>query len=181
MSAPDVAARVADRFDEAGIAYAIGGALALIAWGAPRATADVDISVFVGPDELPRVLDALERAGVMLPGDAARSAARIGLFRGALGRTPVDVYTSSHPHHQAMYERRRLVELPGGAARWFISPEDLAVLKIFYGRAKDELDLQRLVAVRPDLDLDYVEGWIRTMVPAGDRRFELIASLRGRA
>ena len=47
ISPTDVLARLADQFDEDGLAYAVGGALALGAWGVPRTTSDVDVSVFV--------------------------------------------------------------------------------------------------------------------------------------
>jgi hypothetical protein len=65
LNALVVARRIAARLEEDGIAYGIGGALALGAWGAPRSTKDVDITVCVTEAELPRCLDALERAGVM--------------------------------------------------------------------------------------------------------------------
>jgi hypothetical protein len=104
----------------------------------------------------------------------------MGFFRGQLGRIPIDVFISEHPHQHAMHERRRLLDLTDGGPRWFVSPEDLVVLKIFYGRAKDELDLARLLAVRTDLDLGYVEEWLGKMLPAGDRRFEMLARLRAR-
>ncbi len=181
MNAPEAAAWIADRLDEDGIDYAIGGALALIAWGAPRSTADVDISVFVDKREIDRVLAALERAGVMVPADAAKEVERIAMFRGLLGRIPVDVFLSAHPHQHAMRERRRLMELTEGDERWFVSAEDLVVLKLLYARPKDELDLERLLAVRTELDLGYVEEWLARMLPAGDRRFEMLARLRARA
>jgi hypothetical protein len=92
MNALEAASRIARSFDDAGIAYAIGGALALGVWGAPRATKDVDITAFVPPAELARVIDALERAGVIVDrAAAARDVARIGLFRGRLGRIIIDV------------------------------------------------------------------------------------------
>lgn len=53
----DVAGRLADRFDEDGLRYALGGALALGAWGVPRSTSDVDVAVFVPETQL----DDLER------------------------------------------------------------------------------------------------------------------------
>ena len=178
MSAADVARRIADRLDEDGIGYAIGGALALAVWGAPRNTVDVDMSVFVDLAELPRVVDALHRAGVIVDaGHAAADAARIGLFRGRLGRTPVDIFLSSHPHFEQISGRRRSVADPDGTARWFISAEDLAVVKLFYGRTKDVIDLERLFAVRQDLDVEYIRSWIDKMVPAGDRRLSVLDDL----
>jgi hypothetical protein len=74
LNALVVAKRIAERLDEDCIPYGVGGALALGAWGAPRSTKDVDITVFVlsyvrgwltrmVPDGDPRlaVLDDLER------------------------------------------------------------------------------------------------------------------------
>lgn len=178
MSAADVARRLADRLDEGRIPYAIGGALALGVWGAPRNTVDVDISVFVELTDLPRVIDAFDRAGVMVDErDAARDIARIGLFRARLGRTPIDVYLSAHPHFAEMARRKRPVPDPDGTMRWFVSPEDLVVLKLFYGRAKDIVDLERLFAVRQDLDVAYARDWIQKMVPAGDRRLAVLDDL----
>jgi hypothetical protein len=180
MSATDAAARIADRFDEAGIEYAIGGALALAVWGAPRNTIDVDVTVFVEPTEAPRVIDALERAGVLLAPSAVNDLERLGMLRGRLGRAPVDVFVASHPHQLAMRARRRSVVDPAGHERWFISPEDLAILKLFFGRPKDELDLERLFAVRAELDLAYVREWLTKMVPEGDRRLGTLERLSSR-
>ena len=181
MSAADVARRFADRLDEAGISYAIGGALALGVWGAPRTTVDVDISVFVEATDIAPVLDALERAGAMVDrSDAARQATRIGLFRARLGRTPVDVYVRAHPHFDEMRARRRPVPDPDGTTRWFVSAADLAVLKLFYGRDKDLIDLERLFSVRRDIDVDYVRAWIEKMVTPGDRRLAALDDLVAR-
>jgi len=81
-SAPtEVAARLADRFDEDGLAYALGGALALGAWGVPRTTTDVDIAVFVAEPELDKLLDSIERAGAMVDrAEAGRSVAKTGFL-----------------------------------------------------------------------------------------------------
>lgn len=120
MSAADVARRLADRLDESGLAYAIGG------------------------------------------------------------RTPIDIFISRHPHFREMERRKQGVKDPDGALRWFVSPEDLAVLKLFYARAKDATDLERLFAVRDTLDLDYIRVWLGKMVPAGDPRHDLLEDLAAR-
>lgn len=63
---------------------------------------------------------------------------------------------------------------------YFISAEDLCLHKLLFGRAKDVTDLERLLAVRPLIDLAYVRSWLVQMVPAGDRRLEILDDLEQR-
>lgn len=177
-----LAVRIATSFDEEAIAYAVGGALALGVWGAQRATQDVDMSVFVDEAELPRVLDALERGGVRVDRIAAtRDVARVGMFKAFGGRTQVDLFLTAHPQYDAMRARRRVVAEPAsGYPLQFISPEDLCIHKLIYGRDKDVVDLTRLFAAQPALDVSYVRGWLDQMLPAGDRRFAILDDLQRR-
>jgi hypothetical protein len=65
-ASPDLVAGVvaiAGAFERAGLSYALGGALAYGYWGMPRATRDIDCTVFVSTEGLPPVLGALEAAG----------------------------------------------------------------------------------------------------------------------
>jgi hypothetical protein len=180
ISAHEVALRIANRLDEDSIAYGIGGALALGALGAPRATKDVDLTIFLPEEELPRAFDALERAGLLFDrSEATRDVARIGLFKAHAGRMVVDVFLSSHPQYADMKARRVSLEVLG-TRLWFLSAEDLCLHKLIYGRPKDLVDLERLIAVRPDIDLAYVRSWLTRMIPAGDRRFDSLDDLERR-
>lgn len=181
MNAIEAARRIGECLDEDGLPYAIGGALALGVWGVPRATKDVDLSVFVARTELTRVLDSLERAGVMLSRDqAAKDVDRIGLAKGRLGNVTVDLFLSEHPQYAEMGRRIRRVVDPTGWAAPFISPEDLCIHKLVFGRHKDVGDLENLFAVRPDLDVAYIRGWLEQMVPANDRRLAVLDDLARR-
>jgi hypothetical protein len=171
---------IAKRLDEDELPYAIGGALALTAWALPRDTQDVDISVFAAKHELPRVIDAFERSGVMLDrADAEKSVARIGMFTGRAGHTLVDVFISHHPHFLEMQRRRCKRLTPSGSELWFISADDLCIMKLFYGRSKDVPDLERMFAAL-SLDRGYIRDWLTKMVPAGDRRLGLLDDLERR-
>ncbi|HEY5924050.1 MAG TPA: DUF6036 family nucleotidyltransferase [Kofleriaceae bacterium] len=180
MNAKEAAARIGACLDDDGLPYGVGGALALGVWGAPRATKDVDVTVFVDEHELPRVVDALERAGVMVDRNAAtKDVARIGLFKGRIGRIAVDVFMLGHPQYDDMARRLRRIEDADGVLS-VISPEDLAIHKLVFGRAKDITDLERLFAVRRDLDIGYVRSWMARMVPANDRRLAALDDLERR-
>src|SRR5213594_2717229 len=86
-SAAEVARDLADALEQGGIPYAIGGAIALGFYAAPRATVDVDVNVFVSPErELARALDALRGAGFNPEDDPqalSRQAREEGQFRGS--------------------------------------------------------------------------------------------------
>ena len=182
-SAPtEVAARLADRFDEDGLAYALGGALALGAWGVPRTTTDVDIAVFVAEPELDKLLDSIERAGAMVDrAEAGRSIAKTGFLVAHLGRTRLDLFIAHHPWHADMHARRRLLPTPDGRQRWFLSLEDIALAKLLYARPKDIQDLERLFAVqRSRLDLAYLRRWLSAMVPMPDVRLQILEDLARR-
>jgi hypothetical protein len=181
LNALKVARRIAERLDEDGIAYGIGGALALGAWGAPRSTKDVDMTVFIPESELPRCLDALERAGIMIDrSGAARDVARIGMFKGRAGRILVDVFLMGHPQYDDMKLRCVAFDDDAGGKLSFISAEDLCLHKLIFGRPKDVIDLEQLLSHRPSLDLAYVRHWLTRMVPAGDPRLALLDDLERR-
>ena len=54
-TAPEVARRLADALEHAGIPYAVGGAIAYGLHAPPRATNDVDLNVFLPFEEIDRV------------------------------------------------------------------------------------------------------------------------------
>lgn len=174
--APAVAAWLSERLEDDGIDYAIGGALALAAFGLPRMTNDVDLSVYVPESEIDRLFDALERAGCLFERRQAREQIeRASLFRVRCGSVGVDLFVAFHSHHHDSLKRR--VRLPDAQGRlvWFISAEDYAVHKLALFRGKDRVDLELLFAARgAELDVSYIRRWIEAIAPEGDpRRAEL--------
>ena len=111
--------------------------------------------------------------------DAEKSVARVGMFTSRAGRTLVDVFISRHPHFLEMKRRRRKLRALSGAELWFISAEDLCIMKLIYGRSKDIPDLERMFATMT-MDLAYVRTWLTKMVSAGDRRFAILDDLERR-
>ena len=60
----------------------------------------------------------------------------------------------------------------GGSSAWFLSAEAIAVFKLLFFRAKDLVDLERLVALRSELDVAYVRRQIVAMMDESDERVE---------
>lgn len=159
-----LARRVIDDLEGASIPYAIGGALALAYWAPPRGTSDVDLNVFVGPDDhvtVEATLDVLSSAGVVLDREAARKeVAEGGCVRGWVQRTAVDVFFNSIPLHASAQQRAVTRPFLGRPAR-ILSAEDLVVLKLLFFRGKDILDVERIAATQgAELDRSYVRRWL---------------------
>jgi hypothetical protein len=178
----DVAEHLADRLDEEELPYAFGGAIALGVWGVPRTTQDVDVAIFATDGELDKVLTGFERAGAIVDrGAATRSVTSAGFFVADLGGTRVDAFMAHHPWHVDMQTRRVSLVAPSGRPRWFLSAEDIAVAKLIYNRSKDVADLERLWDVQgAQLDTAYIQRWLQAIVPAEDRRHQVLAELLSR-
>lgn len=166
-----IARGVADVLESRKIPYAIGGALALGEWSVPRGTQDVDLNIFLPPEEADRGLDALEAAGVTFDrAEATREIALGGNLRGRYGRTPVDVFFDSIPLHQEAARRVAWRTFLGRPAA-ILSAEDLAVLKLLFRRGKDLVDIERMVGVMGSrLDRAYVRRWLVDCVGEDDHR-----------
>jgi len=160
-----------DSLEAAQLSYAVGGAIALAAWSEPRATKDVDITAFVSDARVGDALfDALVTAGLTVDRElATRDARHRGMFvlRSDDGYR-VDVFISSIPFYDVAEARRQRVQLAGRDA-WVLDPESLAVFKMLFFRAKDLLDLQRLLEVR-ELDTGFVRTALVDVVGEDDER-----------
>lgn len=169
-SALDVGLVLAQRLRTRGISHALGGALALGVSGILRATRDIDINVFATPGELDPVLEVFEELGVAVDRTAAKaSAEQEGMFILWAGPWRIDVFVPSIDFSWEA-ERTRLEISVEGAPHWFLSPEALTVFKLLFFRPKDLLDLEQLLAIRPDLDVAWVRVKLVEMMGVDDPR-----------
>lgn len=167
----DIAATLAQALDRAGILHAIGGAIAWGVWADPRGTHDVDLNLFVDHDHLDAALDVLVAAGLEIDRDAARKAdlegdVLIGWCRGLR----VDLFTPSIPFSWEAARTRVRLAGPSGSA-WYLSAEATTLFKLLFFRGKDQLDVEKLVAVQgAALDRAYVRRWLVDMMGEDDER-----------
>jgi hypothetical protein len=181
-SAADAAQRIADALQGAGVSHAIGGALALAIAGVPRGTADVDVNVFVTEERVPSVIALLAGLGIEIPAAAEEQARQRGMFVGRWDGMRIGVFLPSIPFAFEAERTRVRVTDESGWSGWFLSAEALAVFKLLFFRGKDQVDLERLVAVRPELDTAYVRRQIVDMMGEDDdrtRRWDDITSRYG--
>jgi hypothetical protein len=175
----ELALRLHDALEEARLPHAIGGAIAFGFHAEPRATANVDLNVFVGDGRLPELLSVLEKARVRIDRvEAAGSVAERGDLTGRAEGCRVDVFVSFHPFHESVRSRVQAGSLFGKRIP-ILSPEDLVVFTVLFARPKDWLDIQSLAAAR-ELDRAYLRRWIDELLSEGDpRRDRLEGALSG--
>ena len=137
----DAIASIIDHLEQAGIDYALGGAVSYSAWAEPRATRDVDVNIWVTPDRLDAAFDVLTAAGVRIDRAVARRDADVrGMFVGHHGEYRIDVFLPSVPFYAEALQRRRRVRL-AHRDTWVLAPEVLAVFKMLFFRPKDLVDV----------------------------------------
>src|SRR5205085_2287185 len=104
------------------------------AWCTQRArgTIDIDLNLFVAPDQAVAVLGSLPD-GVSWDDDDIAAIERDGQVRLWWDRTPVDVFFNTTPFHERTAERRHLEPFLGEELP-FLSCRDLAVFKAFFNR-----------------------------------------------
>jgi hypothetical protein len=114
------------------------GAQAVIAYGVPRLSADVDVTLDLVPQEPDRFVREMELAGFVLrvkdPDFVRRT--RVMPFVHVATAMPLDVVLAGSGLEDEFLERAKAADF-GGARVPLIDREDLIVTKILAGRPKD--------------------------------------------
>jgi len=133
--------------------FCIIGALAVIRWGEPRLTQDVDLTILTGFGGEDRYVDALLRRFMGRREDARAFALQYRVVLLESDGVPVDVALGAMPFEEHAVERSTAWLLPDGSSILTCSAEDLIVFKAFAGRDKDWLDVEGIIVRQaPRLD-----------------------------
>ncbi|MBW3541051.1 MAG: nucleotidyltransferase family protein [Planctomycetes bacterium] len=155
----DALVQLASLFERLKVPYAVMGGLAVRIYAIPRATYDLDFTLAVDRDRLPEFYAALEGAGYTVPEPYLRgwvdevaglSLVKVRLYLGEKG-VDVDVFLAESPYQHGLLSRRRR-EAIDGTSVWFVSPEDLILLKLVAGRPRDVSDVQDVLFTQGQLD-----------------------------
>jgi hypothetical protein len=121
------------------------GAQAVIAYGVPRLSADVDVTVRLEPDEPERFAAEMAEAGFALRVDDAGFVRRTRVMPFVHPATgmPLDVVLAGSGLEDEFIERSRALEI-GDLTVPFIDPADLIIAKVLAGRPKDIEDARGL-------------------------------------
>ena len=71
----------------------------------------------------------------------------------------IEFFLAESPFHDSVLSRRQSATLHDGAAVWFVSAEDLVLLKLAAGRGRDLADVTDILAIQGQLDTAYLRRW----------------------
>lgn len=131
---------------ERGLPFCIIGGLAVLRWGRPRLTRDVDLTIVTGFGAEESVVDPLlEQFDARF--DDARTFAlrhRVLLLRATNG-VPIDVALGALPFEARAAQRATRWAVQDDLAVLTCGPEDLLVHKVFAGRDQDWIDVAGVI------------------------------------
>jgi hypothetical protein len=171
---------VAQRLEQAGMAYMISGSIALSYYAEPRLTRDIDLVVELRAGDAERFTD-LFAADFYIDPEAIRDAiARSGMFNLIHYESvmKVDVIVRKDtPYRREEFLRRSAADVEG-MTLWFVSAEDLLLSKLVWAEeSRSEMQLQdvrNLITAVTTLDWAYIEHWAAELAVA-----DLLREVRG--
>lgn len=153
--------RLAQALNQAGFPYMVIGGQAVLLYGEPRLTKDIDITIGADLDCLPEVLRVVETLGLrplVDPRTFTRQTMVLPCQEPESG-IRVDLIFSFTPYEQQALGRTALVKLGDEEIR-FASLEDLVIHKIIAGRPRDLEDVTSVLRKNPAADLAYIRRWL---------------------
>jgi predicted nucleotidyltransferase len=154
---------IAEGLEHLGIPYMIIGGQAVLLYGEPRLTRDVDVMLGTDPGRLSEVLGWVRTNGwrvlVESPAEFVGRTMVLPCLDPVTG-IRVDLIFSFSFYEQQALKRARRVSL-GKAEVCFASLEDLIIHKILAGRPRDLEDVRSILWKNRTFDLEYVQHWLR--------------------
>ncbi len=162
-----------ETLDAAGVDYMIGGAVAIWAWGEPRATQDLDVVVNIPFEAIHHLSAELEKRAMLVPAEIIldtildeRADLPINAIHMVSGyKAELFPMRDGDELCRSALSRRALVDLgPQLGEVYLYSPEDLILYKLwYYSLSQQSKHLRDIVSIlrqlRDELDFAYIEHW----------------------
>jgi predicted nucleotidyltransferase len=155
--------KIAFQLKEASIPYMVIGGQAVLLYGEPRLTRDIDITVGMGVDGLDRIKKITRAVGLRSLVEKEKEFVEQTMVLPTIDKKSdirVDFIFSFSPYERQAIERARDVKLGHSFVR-FASLEDVVIHKIIAGRARDLEDVKSVLLKNRKYDSVYIERWLK--------------------
>jgi hypothetical protein len=154
---------VARGLKQASIPYMVIGGQAVLLYGEPRLTRDIDVTLGIGVRELAKIKKLLPAMSlkVLVKNDQEFVERTMVLpTKDRESDIRVDFIFSFSPYERQAIGRAKNVKV-GRTQVKFASLEDLVIHKVVSGRPRDLEDIKSILAKNPKYDSDYISKWLR--------------------
>lgn len=173
-------ARIAKGLESLGIPYMVIGGQAVLVYGEPRLTRDIDVTLGLGPERWQEVADFARREGWQIlaedPADLVKKTLVLPCLDSSSGIRLDFIFSFSAYEQEALSRVRRVTV--GNAQVCFASLEDLVIHKVVAGRPRDLEDVRSILLKQADFDRSYIDRWLlefdRTLSGSFSRKFRSV-------
>ncbi len=158
----ELISRIAVELKKADLPYMIIGGQAVLLYGAPRMTKDIDITLGLDAESLETLLPVVDATDLKIIPEDFRSFVKQTFVlptRDEESGIRVDFIFSFTPYERQAISRSKIIPLKGTDVM-FASAEDLIIHKIFAGRPRDLEDIKSILLKNPDIDREYIKKWL---------------------
>ncbi len=155
--------KVALQLKEASIPYMVIGGQAVLLYGEPRLTRDIDITMGIGVDGVDKVKKTIQIIGLKSLIQKEKEFVEKNMVLPTIDKKSgirIDFIFSFSPYERQAIERAKDIKLGRSLVR-FASLEDVVIHKIIAGRARDLEDVRSILLKNPRYDLIYIEKWLK--------------------
>ena len=165
--------KIGPSLDRHHIPYMVIGGQAVLLYGEPRLTKDIDITLGVGLERLDDMRAIVKRLGLKcLPENINEFVKETMVLPVADQKSGirVDFIFSHSTYERQAIERARKIAL-GRAKIKFASLEDLVIHKMIAERPRDIEDVESILLKNPKYDSRYIEKWLTEFDSALDKKY----------
>jgi hypothetical protein len=155
--------RIAGGLKQASIPYMVIGGQAVLLYGEPRLTRDIDVTLGIGVGELARIKKVLPAMGLKILVKKDREFVERTMVlptKDKESEIRVDFIFSFSPYERQAIAKARDIKV-GRTRVKFASLEDVVIHKVISGRPRDLEDIKSILVKNPRYDSDYISGWLR--------------------
>jgi len=155
--------KIALQLKKASIPYMVIGGQAVLLYGEPRLTRDIDITLGINVEGLTKVKNIISIIGLKSLIEKEKEFVERNLVLPTLDNKSgirVDFIFSFSPYERQAIERAKDIRLGRSLVR-FASLEDVVIHKVIAGRARDLEDVKSILLKNPKYDSVYIESWLK--------------------
>lgn len=148
--------------------YIITGGIAVVVWGRPRFTADIDLVVELVPERIDQFFSELKKidkeiyVDKKMISDAISCEGEFNVIHPSSG-AKIDFWILKNDLFDQSRIKRRISKTVAGKKLYLCSPEDLILIKLqWYKKTKSIRhleDIESIIAIQKNLDWKYIKRW----------------------